>query len=114
MRLRVYVALATLVVTGFMLGAVGAASARNIRILNSERGFKWAWTEDGGSDTSGVSISCEVTLEGTYTVGSFVKTAGTRIGNVTRAIVGIPCRRGAYIVLSETLPWEVRYQGFTG
>lgn len=111
---RVHLALTTLVVGVFLLGAVGTASARNFRILNSERGFRFAWSEDGSSESGGAIIHCEVTLEGTFGQATFAKTNGLQIGNVTRAIVGNPCRRGSMRVLTETLPWPVQYASFSG
>lgn len=114
MPTRARVAIAGIVTVVFMALAVNIASATHIRILNSERGFRVAWTEDGSSETDGVLISCEVTLEGTWSAATFAKTVGTTIGRVTRSIVGQPCRRGNMRVLTETLPWPVQYNSFSG
>jgi hypothetical protein len=111
MRTRVVMAVIAAVL---MLGVVAAASANRLRILNAERGFRVAWTEDGGSETGGVVIACEVTLEGTFTSSTFAKVSGATIARVTRAISSNPCRRGNLSPLTETLPWNVLYRGFTG
>jgi hypothetical protein len=59
------------------------------------------------------TTSCQVTLEGTLHSRTIAKVAGALIGYITRAELG-PCTSGSYTILRETLPWHVRYLGFTG
>jgi len=63
---------------------------------------------DGGS-----TVACPVTLEGSFSVRSFAPTARTRLGTISRASLG-SCTGGSATVLSETLPWTVQYDSFTG
>jgi hypothetical protein len=71
--------------------------------------------------SNGSNVTCTVTLEGTFHYRTFLKVERTLIGYITRAIVDTPtCRsEGASTnirarVLTETLPWHVRYIGFIG
>jgi hypothetical protein len=59
------------------------------------------------------TTSCQVTLEGTLHSRTIAKVAGALIGYITRAELG-PCSAGTATILRETLPWHVRYLGFTG
>lgn len=56
---------------------------------------------------------CQVTIEGSFHSRTIAKVVGTLSGLITRVSLG-PCSRGTATILTETLPWHVRYQGFTG
>jgi len=60
------------------------------------------------------TTNCAVTLEGTLHSGSIRKVAGTLMGYITRAAVTTTCLSGSATILSETLPWHVQYESFTG
>jgi hypothetical protein len=57
--------------------------------------------------------NCQVTLEGSLHSRTIAKVAGSLIGYINRAILG-PCSSGTATILSETLPWHVRYLSFSG
>lgn len=57
--------------------------------------------------------NCQVTLEGSLHSRTIAKVDQELIGYITRAELG-PCSSGAATILRETLPWHVRYNGFTG
>jgi hypothetical protein len=114
--------LATFAVTLALANCVGAASARNISVNNS--GFRIVWTPM--TITARETVECDVTMEGTFHYRTFVKMRGLLIGNITRAIVRHEtCRGGDFFALNgaellsgavvpQTLPWNVRYEAFTG
>lgn len=56
---------------------------------------------------------CALTLEGSLHSRTMSKVAGSLIGYITRAGSG-GCSAFSTTVLTETLPWHVRYLGFTG
>lgn len=94
--------------------AVTSASARRIEISNQSWLAIWTslnFTPEGGT----VATLCEVTLEGSYHSKTISKVSGQLIGYVTNAAVnGAECTNGSATVLSENLPWHVRYDRFSG
>ncbi|HZV73419.1 MAG TPA: hypothetical protein VFF79_06865 [Conexibacter sp.] len=105
-----------------MLAAlVGTASANRLSV--SESTLRAVWPEESklnfSNTAGGLEISCSVTLEGSFHSRSIVKTRGSLIGYITRAIVGpvANCVKNNVTnvqVLTASLPWHVRYDSFTG
>jgi hypothetical protein len=58
-------------------------------------------------------IRCQVTIEGSFHSRTTTKSLGSLVGYITRAVLG-PCSAGTATVLTETLPWHIRYSGFEG
>jgi hypothetical protein len=94
-----------------LLGAV-ASTALAGRLSTSSQQLRATFgrIEMGGSSFIAV---CSLTLEGSFHERTTAKVAERLVGYVTRAGFG-SCSTGAATVLTETLPWHVRYQGFTG
>lgn len=94
-----------------LLGAlVGVASARNLSASSQTLRATFARINfSGGFGTT----ECSLTFEGSFHARTIAKVAGTLSGFVTRAVLGA-CARGVGTVLTETLPWHVRYRSFTG
>jgi hypothetical protein len=109
--------LAALTATALFAVAV-SASANRFEISNFERGFRVVFSSLELSSTAGSEIvRCPVTIEGTWHQRTLLKTSGRLIGFITRAAIGVtepPCSGGVARVLSESLPWHVRYESFTG
>jgi hypothetical protein len=94
-----------------LLGAlVSAASAGRLEI--STQALRGAFRSVDFNAAFGTT-RCQLTLEGTFHSRTSVKTIGSLVGYLTRAILG-PCATGAATILTETLPWHVRYSGFEG
>lgn len=108
------VLLAALAATALLGVMVSNASARNLSV--NEQGFRVVWAELNLTEAIfRIGVHCPVTLEGTFHYRTIVKAIGSLIGYVTRAIVNnAACRGGHATVLTETLPWHVTYEGFTG
>ncbi len=108
-------ALFTVILATLILGAaLSGASANRISLTNGEHGFQFEWaplrfTTPGEM----IDVRCPVSLEGSFTARTFAKVPGATIGSVTRVPVGT-CTFGREIPLTETLPWAIRYEGFTG
>jgi hypothetical protein len=95
--------------------AVSGASAR--RIAASEANFlvSWSPTSPISIHAAGFIIRCPVTIDGSYHSRTISKVCGLLIGYINQAIVANPnCTGGHATVLTETLPWHVRYLRFRG
>jgi hypothetical protein len=94
------------------LGAlVGMASAN--RIAQSNQTFRSTW--NALEFIGFVTIRCHVTIEGSFHSRTISKVAEALVGYVSRAIVDEGhCTGGSARVLSESLPWHIRYASFTG
>jgi hypothetical protein len=98
-----------------LLAAVETATARSFDPSAQE--FRFVWNPLTFSVNEGLGIvRCAVTLEGSFHSRTIAKSAGSLIGYVTSSAIGPNnvCVGGTGTVLSETLPWHVRYQAFEG
>jgi hypothetical protein len=114
MRNRIRAALAAFLGALVLTFAVGAASARNLSYSSQTYRIIWSsltFSESGGN----FPIACPVTLEGSFHSRTFAKVTGLLAGYITRAAVNnVGCTEGQATILTETLPWHVTYQSFTG
>jgi hypothetical protein len=102
--------LATLGVATLLCAAVGAASARNLSL--STQTLRATWQNLEVSEMFGVIVRCQLTLEGSLHARTHVKVVGTLIGYVNRAAMSCPVFE--WRLLTETMPWHVRYRLFAG
>jgi hypothetical protein len=92
--------------------AAGTASAG--RLSFSSRDFRIVWRFMQFREASN-SVQCPVTLEGSLHSSTVTKTFSSLIGYITRAsTASASCINGRLTVLTETLPWHVRYSSFSG
>ncbi len=108
--LRVRALLTCITATLFLALAVTGASARNLRISNQHTRIVWSALR---FVAGGRTITCHVTLEGSFVEATAPKTVGTLLGRITRAAFNT-CSGGSATVLTATLPWHIVYRGFTG
>jgi hypothetical protein len=95
-----------------LLGAlVGAASARNFSVSNTNLRATFRSVEYGGGFGT---ARCDVTIEGSFHARAIPKVLRSLTGYITRAIIQKPCAVGDATMLTATLPWHVTYAGFTG
>jgi hypothetical protein len=94
-----------------LLGAlVATASAGRLSTSSQELRATFAPLEfSGGFGTT----RCPLTLEGSFHQRTTSKAAGSLVGYLTRATAGA-CSQGSVTVLTETLPWHIRYASFSG
>ncbi|MGN6189052.1 MAG: hypothetical protein ACTHOE_09145 [Conexibacter sp.] len=90
---------------------VSTASAA--RLESSSQTLRTAFTSARFTETFGSTTDCEVTLEGSLHSRTIQKVAGTLIGYIERAALG-RCAAGTATILTETLPWHLRYLSFAG
>jgi len=102
--------LAVLGATALLGAMVGGASARNLsnNVLRSTATFSRVEFSGGFGVTR-----CNVTLTQVLHSATMPKVLESLMGLITEAAVG-GCETGSATVLTETLPWHVRYNGFTG
>lgn len=112
MRMNLKTALTALTAAIVLSLAVGAASVN--RIAQSEQNFKQTFAELTFSESGGgFAVICPVTMEGSFHSKTISKVAEALVGYVKTATVGT-CREGRARVLTETLPWHIRYESFSG
>jgi hypothetical protein len=115
MHTRCKLILAAITATALFGIAATVASANHLEVLWWERGFRITWGAAtplvfGGSGFE-AEWRCQATLEGTFHSHSYAKVEGTLLGYITRASVA-SCTGGTGRILTETLPWHVRYESF--
>jgi hypothetical protein len=103
-------ALATLAMIVVMLSAADTASANRLSINNET--YRVIWNPMNFITRGGTRISCRVTLEGVNNRISS-KLARGGIGFETSARIE-GCSGGTIVFLTETLPWPITYESFTG
>jgi hypothetical protein len=96
--------------TVLLAAVVGTSSAG--RLEASSRSVRASWTRFDFSGGFG-TIECEVVVNGAFHERTIAKIAGALTGYVTAANI-TRCARGGATVLRETLPWHVRFSGFSG
>jgi hypothetical protein len=101
--------------TAALVFSMTVASASATRLSISNRNFRATFTPLTLGSTAGVRISCPVTLEGSFHSATINKTLEALIGHVTRAsVTTASCTGGRATIAQSSLPWHIRYGGFTG
>jgi hypothetical protein len=102
-----------LIAATMLLGvAATTAAAGRFQIDNAERGFRIVWTPLS-FEAAGATVRCNMTLEGSFVSRSFVKRIATIIGKITSAAINT-CAGGVETFLTERLPQNISYSGFSG
>ena len=97
-----------------LMAAVGTASANRLSV--SSRTFTAIWrplrfTGFGGA----ISVTCSVTISGSFHSATIAKVRGALIGHINRATLdNSTCAGGSATILQASLPWHVRYDSFAG
>jgi hypothetical protein len=104
--------LAAILASALLLAAAASsATARSLSVSNQNIRVTWSSLEF----VSGVTLRCRVTLEGSLHSRTITKRLGTLIGAITRATFDERnCTNGTLRPRTETLPWHITYEGFTG
>jgi hypothetical protein len=91
-----------------LVALAGTASANDLSIGSATPRITWSRLDF--SDGS-ITLSCAVTLEASLHSTTIRKVLNALIGTISRAAA--ECT-GEARLLTETLPWHIRYAGFTG
>jgi hypothetical protein len=114
MHTRSKLVLASLTAAAILASALASASARNLSITNDRFRVVWTGLEKNFVE-SGLTVRCQVTLEGSFHSRTLRKTTGALIGSISRGTVHLAqCQGGLPTVAQESLPWHVRYRSFAG
>jgi hypothetical protein len=89
---------------------VGAASAGRLSTSSQTLRASFASLEFAGAFGT---TRCAVTVEGSFHERTTTKVVDKLVGYITSVTLGA-CATGSATVLTETLPWHVRYSGFSG
>ncbi len=123
MRTSIRLCFTALTAALLLSSAVATTSARNLSF--SIQNWRVVWSELQFA-TNVITITCRVTLEGTFHNRTLIKSPRALIGYVTAAAVTRPCTGGeAWTAngreshprlgtLANTLPWHLTYEGFVG
>jgi hypothetical protein len=111
----------TLAAAILLAAATSTATANSLEVSNQGIRAYFPSLIFGQLGGGGNTLTCPVTLEGTFHSRTISKVSGALIGYITRARVQeTACIGSANIpnahaqVLQETLPWHVDYLGFEG
>jgi hypothetical protein len=88
------------------------ATARNLSYSVKEFRIMWSTLTFSAAE-GGISITCPVTLEGSFLERTATKVVDALRARITNSTVGT-CREGNATILAATQPWDVTYQSFTG
>jgi hypothetical protein len=111
--MRNHVTTAAAVLAAALLLALSAASSAS-RLSYSSKEFRIMWASlTFSAEEGGVSITCPVTLEGSFLERTATKVRDQLAARITSSNVGT-CTEGTATILTETQPWDVTYQSFTG
>src|SRR4051794_16657950 len=103
---------ATMLAAALLLALSVTSSAS--RLSYSSKEFRIVWASlSFSAEEGGVSITCPVTLEGSFLERTATKVREALAARITTATVGT-CREGGGTILAVSLPWSVTYQSFTG
>jgi len=102
--------LLAVVAAAAVLGAlVGSASANRLSTTSQTWRVTFARLELRGAFAE---LTCPITFEGSFHSATIAKSP-TLVGYVARAVAGA-CSFGSATLLTQTLPWHVRYGSFGG
>jgi hypothetical protein len=111
MRTRSKLMLVGLGATLLLALNIGTAGARSLSIFPSQS-FRTTFN-DLEFSVGEIRDDCRVTLEGSLHARTIAKVAGALVGYVTRVQTG-QCSVTETRILTETLPWHIRYNSFSG
>jgi len=117
MSKSVRLALGLVAAATMMAAFATSASARNFSTTSQT--LRATWSAIVFTDPFGNTISCPVTLEGSFHARTMAKSPAALIGYVIRARTSA-CSVGTAVLLSvedgqtSTLPWHIRYDSFSG
>jgi hypothetical protein len=127
MRTHTRLILGALTAVLVFAAAVDTASANRLSV--SSNTFRATWrplTFSTGAEAEGITVACNVTLEGSFHYNTMTKVRNALIGYIAKAAATHPCSGSGEAwyangvesnelgTFRNTLPWHVTYQGFEG
>lgn len=96
-----------------MLTLATSVAPANRLAIQSNSDIAFIWSGLRVLPPVGDTVQCGVTLIGHFHSLTIAKTVGSLIGLITQARLG-SCNGGSATILSETLPWHITYNSFSG
>ncbi|MGN6189500.1 MAG: hypothetical protein ACTHOE_11410 [Conexibacter sp.] len=118
MRNTARLVFAALAAALLLAAGVSTATARNFSL--SSQTFRATFAELRFTAEGGISITCRVTMEGSYHSRTIAKVREALVGSVTAVSVAHPCNGGEGFAFNgvertpNTLPWHLQYDSFEG
>jgi hypothetical protein len=109
--------LVTLIALLLLTALASSAFARRFSLSNGNYRIVWTSLEFAYREPSGgtITFSCPITLEGSFHSRTFSKVSGQLLSFIDRVFFNNAACTGAQVrVLTETLPWHIRYHSFIG
>jgi hypothetical protein len=97
-------------------GMTALASANRLSVSSTTLRAVWPeWTVTARwGETVLFQSVCALTLHATLHTASFAKVSGSLLARADPATLAPTCRTGSPILLTERLPWHLRYASFSG
>lgn len=104
--------------TAALLLSAAVSTASGSRLSTNETRFRTVWT-NLALESSQATISCPVTLEGSFHSSTIAKVANALIGRVSRASVrgalaAGSCTGGSATINQASLPWHITFKVIKG
>jgi hypothetical protein len=110
MRKSARLGIAALIAALLLSAALNAASARILSVSNQNIRAMWSRLE---FQSAFFTVTCPVTMEGSFHERTMNKIVVTLMGHITRfAADEAACTNGH--VIAGVVPWHISYEGFTG
>jgi hypothetical protein len=99
-----------------VLLGLGLSSASAKRIQISEQRFYIIWSTLQFREAMELQrVECPVTLLGSFHSRTISKVSGLLVGHIRHAILATErCTNGTAVILPTSLPWNLRFHGFSG
>jgi hypothetical protein len=106
--------LAVVGATVMLTALVSSASAGRLSTTSKNTRATWASLELI-EPVFGSTVRCPITVEGSFHSATMGKVAGALVGHISRSTINTTgCSGGRATILQASLPWHIRYSGFTG
>jgi len=113
MRTSAKLGLTALIAALLLSAAISTAGARSLSVSSQTIRATWSRLEFN-EEGIGLSVRCQVTLEGSFHSRTITKVRGALIGAITRVNVFTERCTGGFAKGKPPFPWHITYESFTG
>jgi len=113
MRTSAKLGLTALIAALLLSAAISTAGARSLSVSSQTIRATWSRLEFN-QESIGLSVRCQVTLEGSFHSRTIAKVARALIGAITRVDVFTERCTGGFAKGKPPFPWHITYESFTG
>jgi len=113
MRTSAKLSLTALIAALLLSAAISTAGARSLSVSSQTIRAVWSRLEFN-EEGIGLSVRCQLTLEGSFHSRTITKVRGALIGAITRVDVFTERCTGGWLKGKPPFPWHITYESFTG